>query len=252
MTAPGHRTRRALLLAGLAGGGAALWLGWPRLAALWPVRLDFTPLSDPPGFRRLGKARRSAFSPLAGLSGAPAARAADPPLCAGLFGGPPPPGIVPIACFTDYRCPYCAVLDWRLHALADDPGAVVRLTWHDWPVLGRASDMAARAAVAAGRQGAYRAFHKALMGSAFIPTEGYLRDLATRAGIDPDRLIAEMDGPAVARRLAVSAALAARLGFAGTPGLVVGRSVVEGAVGAATLAALVARERAEGPVPGCA
>ena len=61
----------------------------------------------------------------------------------------------------------------------------------------------------------------------------------------------DMDGAAVSRRLAESAALAGLFGFAGTPALVVGRTVVVGAIGEARLRALIARERRDGPIPAC-
>jgi protein-disulfide isomerase len=51
------------------------------------------------------------------------------------------------------------------------------------------------------------------------------------------------------RRLARTASLARALGFPGTPGLVVGRSIVSGAIDRATLAALVEAERSGGGAP---
>jgi protein-disulfide isomerase len=127
----------------------------------------------------------------------------------------------------------------------------VTVAWHEWPILGDVSVNAARAELAARRQATYQAFHERLISSPFVPTPAYLVDLAGRVGLDPARLAADMDSPGVAREIATSQALAGIFRFRGTPGLVVGRTVINGAIDEAALAALIERERAEGPPPGC-
>lgn len=253
-----RRARRALLLAA-AGGAAALWVAGLRggLPSLWPVDLSFEPMADPPGFRRLvGGEVSPGRDPLAGLESAPPGPdrpALSPPaMCRALFRDVPPAGVVPIALFVDANCPYCRVLERRLRAMAAEHGAGLAIAWHEWPILGPVSRQAARAAEAARLQGAYPPVQKALAGTRFLPTEAYLRRIAARAGLDPDRLIRDMEAARVVRRLARTARLAERLGFAGTPGLVVGRTVSEGAIGSDRLSALIERERAAGAVPGCA
>lgn len=88
-------------------------------------------------------------------------------LCNGLFGGPPPAGVVPIASFSDYNCPFCRVLTERLSNLEERSGGGVRITWHEWPRLGPTSLSAARAALAADMQGAYAAISQAADARAF-------------------------------------------------------------------------------------
>ncbi|SEA79113.1 DsbA family protein [Rubrimonas cliftonensis] len=249
------RSRRLLLLGGAAAGGAALYLGAPALLRLAPQRFDFAEMTAPAGFRTLeGGSVSAGFDPLAGLSSRPGEATAPDvlraDLCARLFGAPPAPGVVPVASFSDYACPFCRVLTERLAAIAETPGVAVR--WHEWPLLGPRSEALARAALAAARQDAYPAFHAALMGSAFVPTGAYLRALAERNGLDPERLLADMTGEAVSRRLADSRGLARLYGFIGTPALVVGRTVVQGAITEARLRALIDLEREAGPPPGCA
>ena len=77
-------------------------------------------------------------------------------------------------------------------------------------------------------------------------------DLAQRLGLDPSRLAADMSTADVNDQIAKSKGLASILGFRGTPGLVVGRTLVNGAIDDAELMSLIERERTEGPVPGCA
>jgi protein-disulfide isomerase len=112
--------------------------------------------------------------------------------------------------------------------------------------------MAAKAALAAKRQGAYVAFHEALMRGAFVATPAFLADLAARLDIDPEQMRADMQSPETARAIAESRALARLFAFPGTPALIVGRTVVVGEIDDATLRALIDREREDGPIPACA
>lgn len=254
----GRWRRRAVLLAAATVGGVAWW-GWPRIAPLLVGAFDFEPLHDPAGFRRIATgATSSAPIPLVGVARPDdvelrtdeAAVRAD--LCGALFGGPPSAGVVPIASFSDYNCPFCRVLTGRLAALEARSDIAVRIAWHEWPLLGPTSEVAARAALAADIQGAYVAFHKRLMRTRFLPTPGFLEVLARDIGIDPLRLRTDMDSDAVSERLRTTEAVARIFGFIGTPALVVGRTVVVGAVSDAVIRALVEQERRDGPVPVCA
>ena len=250
------------LLAGLlvlGGGYAVLRAG----VILYGRRADADPtfpsMTWPPGFRRLvaGSTSAGGFDPFVGIE--PETLAAGPVdgaevgagPCRALFGELPARDVVPIASFSDYNCPYCRVLTERLAALVAAENDV-RVRWHELPILGDGSQAAARAALAARRQGAYAAFHAHLMRAPFQPTEGYLRVLAAELGIDADRLIADMQSDAVGNEIANSMALARRLGTVGTPVVVIGRTVVEGVLSDTTLARLIEDERRAGPLPGCA
>jgi protein-disulfide isomerase len=249
------RSRRRLLLGGVAVVAVGGWGARDRIAALWPRDFDFEPLDDPPGFRRLaGGPTSGGFDPFVGLADSRAAATTDPAtlradLCGALFGGAAPPGVVPVASFSDYYCPYCRVLTRRLAALEDE--GLVRVAWREWPLLGETSELAARAALAAKRQGGYVAFHEAMMRGGFVATPAFLEDLARRSGLDAARLRADMDSVAVSREIADARGLARLFGFIGTPALVVGRTVVAGEIGAADLRALIARERDDGPALAC-
>ncbi|PWJ15830.1 DsbA family protein [Jannaschia seohaensis] len=249
--------RRGALLA-IAAAAVGAWWAWPRIAPHFVGVFDFEPLDDPPGFRRIAAGETSGIAqPFIGLEAPGAADSPLPPaelranLCGSLFGGPSPAGAVPIAAFSDYNCPFCRVLTERLSDLQARSESGVRVTWHEWPRLGTASVAAARAALAADMQGAYAAFHRRLMRSRFVPTPEYLQALAREIGVDGDRLRADMESDAVSQRLRITSALARLFGFVGTPALVVGRTVVVGAVSEPVLAALLDQERREGPPPVC-
>ena len=249
--------RRAALL-GAAAAATGAWWAWPRVAQLFVGDFDFELLDDPQGFRRIAAGETSGMpSPFFGLEAPDEQEQAIPEgavradLCTGLFGGSPPAGVVPIASFSDYNCPFCRVLTERLSNLEERSGGGVRITWHEWPRLGSTSVSAARAALAADMQGAYATFHKRLMRGRFVATPEYLGILARDIGVDGDRLLADMDSDVVSERLRTTEAVARIFGFIGTPALVVGRTVIVGTVSENVIAALVEQERREGPLAVC-
>jgi protein-disulfide isomerase len=254
------RLRRNLIAGGVVASVIGLWHGAPYVMRLLPRSFEFEPLADPPGFRRIaGGATSGGLDPFAGLSTPepergpridPDALRAD--LCRAVFGAAPAEGVVPVASFSDYYCPFCRVLTRRLAAIEAGSGGTVRIAWHEWPLLGETSEVAAKAALAAKRQDAYVAFHEALMRGAFVATPAFLSNLAERLGIDPERMLADMESPETARAIAESRALARLFSFPGTPALIVGRTVVAGEIDDATLRALIDREREDGPIRACA
>ena len=222
---------------------------------LWPGRagqFDFAPMPGLPGFRRIDGGSASGLGdPFAGLA-VPGAVPEAPPrpyavseVCAPLFGGAEGSGRVPVASFSDYYCPYCRVL--TRHLAARD-GADIAVRWHELPLLGAGSEAAARAALAADLQGGYAAFHERMMRASFQPTRAYLRGLAESLDLDPEAFLADIPGPAVDRRLDEARRLAATFGIAATPALVVGRTLVIGAIPEARLDALIEIERDAGAV----
>jgi protein-disulfide isomerase len=258
--APSSRLRRNLIAGGVVAGVIGLWEGAPYVMRLLPRSFDFEPLADPPGFRRIaGGSTSGGFDPFAGLSSPapergpridPDALRAD--LCRAVFGAVPGAGVVPIASFSDYYCPFCRILTRRLAAIEAETGGAVQIAWHEWPLLGETSETAAKAALAAKRQGAYVGFHEALMRGAFVATPAFLSNLAERLDIDSERMLVDMESAETARAIAESRALARLFAFPGTPALIVGRTVVVGEIDDATLRALINREREDGPLPICA
>ena len=245
--------RRDLLIGATLIGGVALL----RQAAL-TMGPDFTfsPLPHLPGFRSVtGGAASSPGPALVGLD-RPSPRQmrhratvrANP--CRALF-GTVPAGSVPIALFTDYNCAYCPEVS-RLVDRIDGEGTGLHVVWHDLPILGPRSVAAARAAAAAGRQGAYMPAHRVLMDGILPPGPAALRRLATDLGIDADRFLAEIDGSDVSETLERTDATATVVGIAGTPALMIGRTLWVGSIDADRLTRLIAIERkamaASGPI----
>ena len=128
-----------------------------------------------------------------------------------------------------------------MNLLASDPQ--LRIVWKELPVLGPVSRIAARASVAAGRQGRYLEFHEAVMGSSDGLSEEAVIAIAEGIGLDVERLQRDMADPAIETYLEETHQLARELGIEGTPAFLVGDTLVPGAVGEARLRQLIAEAR---------
>jgi protein-disulfide isomerase len=247
---------RLAALAALAALALGLGLGAARDLLRPGPHLAFVDRAEP-GFRDLVLAEAEPAS--AGASRGAALTPADPgpapapvaDICAALFEDPDDPRIgdgAPVAVyFTDYRCPYCRVLGALLLDRAE--AGEITLIVKEWPILGPASETAARVALAAARQDRWLPIHERLMHSSFQPTPAYVAGMAEDIDLDLARLDADLADPAIEAHLERTAALATALGIRGTPGLVVGRTVAKRSVREARLDRLIEAERALGPAP---
>ncbi len=155
-----------------------------------------------------------------------------------------PDGDVTLVEFFDYNCPYCRrVAPVVAELRRADPS--LRLVYKEFPILGPDSEIAARAALAAKRQGKYEAFHDALMQAKDKVTEAKVFEVAAASGLDLTRLKQDMADPAMQQGIEKTRELALALGINGTPGFVLGDRVIPGAVERATLQGLIADERAK-------
>jgi protein-disulfide isomerase len=107
-----------------------------------------------------------------------------------------PEGDVSVVEFFDYNCPYCKVMAPVMQqAQAADPK--LRIVYKEFPVLGPSSVFAAKAALAANKQGKYTAFHHALYQARGQVDEAKVLEVAAAVGLDIDRLKADMKDSAV-------------------------------------------------------
>src|ERR1700740_632584 len=114
-----------------------------------------------------------------------------------------PQGDVTIVEFFDYRCPYCKQVQPLLQALLDQDHKL-RFIYKEMPVLGSASVVAARTALAAWRQGKYEAFHIAMMGTKGQITEGTVDKIAASVGLDVNWLKQDMANPEILQALKIN------------------------------------------------
>jgi protein-disulfide isomerase len=128
---------------------------------------------------------------------------------------------VTIVEFSDYNCPYCKAMEPRLEALLKADRRV-KLVMLEYPILTPASLVGTRAALAAIRQGKYRAFHEALMRFEGNVTEADIFDVAKSVGLDVARLKKDMQAPEISDRIIANFNLARGIRAFQTPVVIVG------------------------------
>lgn len=154
-----------------------------------------------------------------------------------------PEGDVAMVEFFDYRCGYCRRVADSVHDIVAEDGNV-RLVMKEFPILGPDSMRAARAALAAHRQGKYEPFHWALMTGPGDMSEAHLRSVAEEIGLDVAQMERDMRNEEIDRLLRRNFNLADTLGINGTPAFVIGNTLVPGAIDAETMRKLIAEARA--------
>lgn len=155
-----------------------------------------------------------------------------------------PEGRVTIVEFFDYQCGYCKAMKPAMqNILASEQD--VRVVMKEFPILSDISTIAARAALAAQAQGKYAALHDRLMGHRGRLTEDAIFATAKEAGLDIERLKADMQAPSVDAVLQRNRQLADRLEISGTPTFIVGGTLVPGAVNEEGMRKLIADLRAK-------
>ena len=222
--------------------------------------LTYVEIEDVPPFRRLKSEGQtsSASVALIGLDGpsddAEARHArmeamrADP--CPALFGTDLPTGVVPIAYFSEFRCPFCRALEQDLDKLLADDPAAYRMVQHELPIFGPASELAARASVAAARQGRQQDLRRRFMRTPLVANESSILRVASDLGLNVEQLAIDMASPEIQAELDQTRALADLFGFLGTPGLVIGRTVLNGAIPVSVLRQ-IAKDVETLPLPVC-
>jgi protein-disulfide isomerase len=139
-----------------------------------------------------------------------------------------PSGDVTLVEFFDYNCPYCRMMAPVMsEAEAADPQ--LRIVYKEFPILGPNSVFAAKAALAAHKQGKYVAFHRALYQARGPVDEAKVVEVAGTVGLDVERMKADMQDTAIGGLLDKNGKLAQALRITGTPGFVVGDQISAGA-----------------------
>jgi len=155
-----------------------------------------------------------------------------------------PDGDVTLVEFFDYRCPYCKrMTDTLAQLIREDPN--LRLVMKEYPILSQESVNAARAALAAQRQGKYESFHFALMEGGGGFTDDEIMAVAESVGLDVAQLQADMQDSEIEAALRRNHSLAERVGVSGTPAFIVGDTLLPGATSLEQLRALIAEARAK-------
>ncbi len=156
-----------------------------------------------------------------------------------------PDGDVVVVEFFDYQCGYCKAVAPQLREAVAKDGRI-KLVMKEFPILGPASHVASRVALAATRQGKYEPFHWNMMLHKGPLDEAAIFAVAEASGLDVARLREDMQDPEIERVIARNLELADRLGVNGTPAFVIGDRFAPGALPMEQFRAYVAEARAKG------
>jgi protein-disulfide isomerase len=138
-----------------------------------------------------------------------------------------PQGFITIVEFFDYTCPYCKAAEPRLMRLVDGDKRI-KLVTKEFPILTRQSMIASRMALAAAKQGKYRAFHLAMMRREGMWGEADIMETAKAAGVDVARARRDMYAPDVTDEIIANFNLARAIRAYQTPAYIVGGHIVTG------------------------
>jgi protein-disulfide isomerase len=137
-------------------------------------------------------------------------------------------GDITVVEFFDYNCGYCKRgLHDVIKLVESDPK--VRVVFKELPILSKGSEEASRVAIASGKQGKYWDVHKAMLEAKGVMNEANALAIATKLGLDIDKLKKDMASPEVEAEIKKSEALAKKMGVNGTPHFLVGDRAIPGA-----------------------
>lgn len=157
-----------------------------------------------------------------------------------------PEGDVTLVEFLDYRCGYCKRAFPEIEAMLEADGNI-RFVVKEFPILGDASLLASRYAIAAkiglGDE-AYRALHDAMLQMRGEISEASLQATAEDLALDHAAIVAEINNPQIDATIATNYELARALNISGTPTFVLEGGLLRGALPRAQIEAAIAQERA--------
>lgn len=130
--------------------------------------------------------------------------------------------------FADFQCPSCAQLAPALDKVVESRKSDVRLAYKFY-VLGRfpSSEPAARAAIAAGKQGKFWEMHKKIFATPMLDQQ-VLDGMAKELGLDLARFHADMQATETSERIAKDKKLGEDLEIEGTPSLFINGRAYDG------------------------
>lgn len=152
-----------------------------------------------------------------------------------------PDGDITVVEFLDYRCGYCKRAFPDVERLIATDGNV-KIIIKEFPILGDASVLASRFALAtkmeAGDQ-AYKDVHDTLMEFRGDVTEASLQRIAEGLALDPTVIMARMNDPEISRIIQNNRALGEALQINGTPSFIIADEIIRGYIPYDRMTALV-------------
>ena len=140
-----------------------------------------------------------------------------------------PDGDVTIVEFFDYNCGYCKLMFPKVLEYIENDGNI-RWVLKDLPSLSETSRLAARAGLAAEKQGKYFEMHRAMITHEGSLTEEDIVAYAKATGLDMARFEKDRQDPALDKVLSANRALADQFEFFGIPDFIIGDYISNGAM----------------------
>ena len=142
-----------------------------------------------------------------------------------LFGGKlgvvgNPKGSVTMVEFFDYQCIHCKKMAPAIAALIKKDSNL-RVIYKEFPIFGKSSEVAAKAALAAGMQGKYIQMHDALLKTEKRLDDKVVMEVAKSVGLNMTQLQKDMDSKTVTEQLEATRQLAEKMHLMGTPAFVI-------------------------------
>ncbi|MBV9575250.1 MAG: DsbA family protein [Gammaproteobacteria bacterium] len=138
-----------------------------------------------------------------------------------------PDGKITIVEFFDYQCPHCIDMAPTMDAVIK-ANPDVRVIYKDFPIRGPLSELAARAALAAQKQGKYHELSNAMLTANKQLTQDVILEIAKNQGLDVDKLKQDMKDSAIDNQLKANTKLAQNLKLLGTPAFFIGKTSGKG------------------------
>jgi protein-disulfide isomerase len=133
--------------------------------------------------------------------------------------------------FSDFQCPYCSVATPQLKEVLKAYPTQVKLIFKEFPLdIHSQAELAAKAAIAAHKQGKFWSMHDALFASRTDLSRPAILALASGLGLDMKRFEADLASPAVKQLVDRDVEDGSRIGVMGTPTLFIDGKHYNGAI----------------------
>lgn len=130
-------------------------------------------------------------------------------------------GTVNVTEFFDYQCPHCIDMVPVMETiLKNNPN--VRIVYKEFPIRGPQSDLAARAALAANKQGKYKEYSHALLTANHPLNEDFIQQVAKNLNLNMEEFNKDLNAEDIKQKISANIKLAQDLKLFGTPAFFVG------------------------------
>jgi protein-disulfide isomerase len=147
---------------------------------------------------------------------------------------------VTIVEFSDFQCPYCGRVEPTLKQIFDTYKGDVRLVWRNEPLSFHPNALpAAKAAMAAHKQGKFWAMHELMFAHQPELSEAKYEEWAKQIGLDVGRWKKDKESPEIKAQIDKDTAYAQEVGANGTPAFFINGKFISGAMPFETFKAIM-------------